>query len=158
MIDVKYGCEWGGWCSSLFSGPYGVSLWKKILEGGGPLYLGLFCMKFEMDQKCGFGQIDGVEHLFLQTCYPEICRNCRNKEASVADLMRYTNGVLHWEIHFCRDVHNRKLEAFWSFIIYSTSVKGIGEDKSCWLPCKNKGFMVSAYYHLIVGHSEQFFP
>ena len=27
----------------------------KILEGGGPLYLGFFYMKLEMDQKCGFG-------------------------------------------------------------------------------------------------------
>ena len=78
----------------------------------------------------------------------------------MADLMRYTNGVLHSEIHFCRDVHNRELEAFRSFIntIYSTPVRGIGEDKRCWLPCKSKGFMVSAYYHLLVSHSEQFFP
>ena len=78
----------------------------------------------------------------------------------MADLMRYTNGVLHWEIHFCRDVHNRELEAFWSFIntIYGILVRGIGEDERCWLPCKSKGFMVSAYYHLLVGHSEQFFP
>ena len=27
----------------------------KILEGGGLLYLSLFCMKLEMDQKCSFG-------------------------------------------------------------------------------------------------------
>ena len=27
----------------------------KILEGGGPLYLGFFYMKLEMDQKCIFG-------------------------------------------------------------------------------------------------------
>ena len=27
----------------------------KILEGGGSLYLGLFYMKLEMDQKCSFG-------------------------------------------------------------------------------------------------------
>ena len=27
----------------------------KILEGGDTLYLGLFCMKLEMDQKCSFG-------------------------------------------------------------------------------------------------------
>ena len=27
----------------------------KILEGGGSLYLGLFCMKLEMEQKCSFG-------------------------------------------------------------------------------------------------------
>ena len=31
------------------------SVCGKILEGGGPLYLGLFCMKLEMDQKCIFG-------------------------------------------------------------------------------------------------------
>ena len=74
--------------------------------------------------------------------------------------MRFTNGVLHWEIHFCRNVHNRELEAFWSFIntIYCTPARGFGEDKRCWLPCKSKGFTVSAYYHLLVGHSEQFFP
>ena len=47
---------------------------------------------------------------------------------------------------FCRDVHNRELEAFRSFIntIYCTPVRGFGEDKRCWLPCKSKGFMVSA--------------
>ena len=27
----------------------------KILEGGGTLYLGLLCMKLEIDQKCIFG-------------------------------------------------------------------------------------------------------
>ena len=37
----------------------------KILEGGGPLYLGLFCMKLEMDQKSNFDYIDGMEHLLL---------------------------------------------------------------------------------------------
>ena len=54
-------------------------------------------------------------------------------------------------------MHNRELEAFRSFIntIYSTPVKGIGEDKRCWLPCKSKGFKVSAYYHLLVGHSDE---
>ena len=79
-------------------------------------------------------------------------------ESSVADLMKYSNGVLHWEIHFCRDVHNRELEAFWSFIItiYSTPVRGIGEDKGCWPPCKSKGFTVSVYYHLLVGHMISF--
>ena len=52
------------------------------------------------------------------------------------------------------------MEAFRSFInsIYSTPVRGIEEDKRCWLPCKSKGFTVSACYHLLVGHSEQFFP
>ena len=74
--------------------------------------------------------------------------------------MRFSNGVLYWEIQFCREVHNRELEAFWSFInsIYSTPVRGFEEDKRYWLPCKRKGFTVSAYYHLLIGHSEQSFP
>ena len=33
VIEVRYGCDWGGWCSSSFSGPYGVSLWKNIRRG-----------------------------------------------------------------------------------------------------------------------------
>ena len=31
------------------------SVCRKISEGGGTLYLGLLCMKLEMDQKCNFG-------------------------------------------------------------------------------------------------------
>ena len=109
-------------------------------------------MQFWLDRWCGTSS--------LADRYPELYRICRSKEVSVADLMRYTNGVLHWEIHFCRDVHNRELEAFRSFInsIYYTPVRGFREDKRCWLPYKSKGFTVNAYYHLLVGHSEQFFP
>ena len=50
-LEVKYGCEWGGWCSSSIFGPYGVSLLKSIRRGG-PLCLNLSCLKLEMDQKC----------------------------------------------------------------------------------------------------------
>ena len=107
---------------------------------------------FWLDRWCGSSP--------LADCYLDLYRICQNKETSVADLMRYSNGVLHWEIHFCRDVHNQELEAFRSFIItiYSTPVRGTREDKKCWLPCKSKGFTVSAHYHLLVGHSDQFFP
>ena len=109
-------------------------------------------VQFWLDCWCGTSS--------LAVRYPELYRISCSKEASVADLMRYSNGVLHWEIQFCREVHNRELEAFKSFInsIYSTPIRGIEEDKRCWLPCKSKGFTVSAYYHLLVGHSEQFFP
>ena len=158
VIEVKYGCDWGGWCSSSSFGPYGVSLWKNIRRGWHSLSRFILYeigdgskVQFWLDSWCGSSLADH---------YPELFRICRRKEASVADLMRYTNGVRHWEIHFCRDVHNWELKAFRSFIntIYSTLVRGIGEDKRCWLPCKSKGFTVSAYYHLLVGHSEQFFP
>ena len=157
MIEVKYSYDWGGWCSSSFFGPYGVSLWKNIRRGWHSLSRFIMYeigdgskVQFWLDCWCGTSS--------LVVRYPELYRISCSKEASVADLMRYSNGVLHWEIQFCREVHNRELEAFRSFIntIYSTPVRGIEEDKRCWLPRKSKGFTVNAYYHLLVGHSEQF--
>ena len=43
------------------------SVCGKILEGGGTLYLGLFYMKLEMEQKCNFGLIVGVVLLLSLT-------------------------------------------------------------------------------------------
>ena len=43
------------------------SVCGKILEGGGTLYLGLLCMKLEIDQKCIFGWIVGVGLLCSQS-------------------------------------------------------------------------------------------
>ena len=77
-------------------------------------------MQFWLDRWCGTSS--------LADYYLELYKICRIKESSVADLMRYTNGVLHWEILFCRDVHNREVEAFRSFIntIYSTPLRDWG--------------------------------
>ena len=52
------------------------------------------------------------------------------------------------------------MEALRSFIhsIYSTPVRGTEEDKRHWLPCRRKGFTVSAYYHLLIGQKEHSFP
>ena len=54
VIEVKYGCRWGGWCSNFVFGPYGISLWKNISLDGLP-YLVTFCMILVI----GFGE-DGL--------------------------------------------------------------------------------------------------
>ena len=33
VIELKYGCLWGGWCSRSVNGPFGVALWKSISQG-----------------------------------------------------------------------------------------------------------------------------
>ena len=74
--------------------------------------------------------------------------------------MKFTNGVLHWNVSFFRAVHNRELEAMLSFMdtIYGTSIKGIEEDKMSWKLARTKGFMVNAYNFLLVGSNDSCFP
>ena len=38
----------------------------------------------------------------LRLCYSELCARSHNKEAYVADLMKFPNGVLYWNLNFVR--------------------------------------------------------
>ena len=78
----------------------------------------------------------------------------------MAELMKSSNGVLFWDVSFFRGVHVRDLEAMSSFMesIYGSSIRGFGEDKMCWIPSKDKGFMVNDYYRILVGPTIYGFP
>lgn len=84
--------------------------------------------------------------------FPELFRICCNKDASVADLMQLTNGVLHWDVNFMGAVQEWELESLLNFmdVIYGASVKGNGEDKLCYRPNKKNGFVVSGYYRVLL--------
>ena len=49
----------------------------------------------------------------------------------MTELMKFSNGVLFWNVSFFRCFHVRDLEAVMSFMdtIYGSTVKGLGEDK-----------------------------
>ena len=49
----------------------------------------------------------------------------------MAELMKFTNGVLFWDVSFFRGFHVRELEAMSSFMdtIYGSLERGLGEDK-----------------------------
>ena len=59
VIEAKYGCVWGGWCTGAVSSPYGVSLWKNISQGCPLSHFILYeigdglRVKFWQDQCCG---------------------------------------------------------------------------------------------------------
>ena len=78
----------------------------------------------------------------------------------MAELMKFDDGVLFWDVSFFRSVHARELEALAGFMdtIYGASVKGFGDDKMCWKLDKEKGFMVKYYYSLLVGSNDYCFP
>ena len=77
-------------------------------------------MEFWQDHWCG--------ETSLAISYPDLFRFCRNKEASVAELMKSSNGVLFWDVSFFRGVHTRELEAMSGFMetIYGSSIRGFG--------------------------------
>ena len=47
-----------------------------------------------------------------------------------------------------RGVHAQDLKAMSDFMetIYGSPIRGLGEDKMCWIPSKVNGFLVSDYY------------
>ena len=49
----------------------------------------------------------------------------------MAELMKFTNGVLFWDLSFFRGFHVRELEVVSSFMdtIYGSLERGLGEDK-----------------------------
>ena len=65
-------------------------------------------MKFWQDHWCG--------ETSLTVGYPELFRVFRDKEVSVAELMKLDNGVLFWDVSFFRGVHARELEALAGFM------------------------------------------
>ena len=78
----------------------------------------------------------------------------------MAKLLMSTNGVRFWDVRFVRGVHARDLEAMSDFLetIYGSSIRGLGEDKMCWIPSKVKGFLVSDYYRILAGSAFFGFP
>ena len=72
----------------------------------------------------------GVESS-LAVRYPTLFRFCRNKEASVAELMLFANDVLFWDVSFFRGVHVRDLEALSDFMIsiYDSPLRGSARIK-----------------------------
>uniref|UniRef100_A0A2N9IA56 Sec23/Sec24 trunk domain-containing protein n=1 Tax=Fagus sylvatica TaxID=28930 RepID=A0A2N9IA56_FAGSY len=101
VVDAKYGSLWGGWCSTIGRGPYGVSLWKAIRNEWD---------KFSLH--CSFVVGDGRKVMFwqdlwcgdmpLKEAFPELFLISREKDAFVADLLSFPNDIIYWDFHFTR--------------------------------------------------------
>ncbi|XP_057962317.1 protease Do-like 10, mitochondrial [Malania oleifera] len=137
---------WDGWCARPVNGPHGVGLWKNISQGWASFSCDVLYdigngskVKFWQDHWCG--------ETSLAVSYPDLYRFCRDKEASMAELMKFDNGVLFWDVSFLRGMHLRELEALTGFMdtIYGASVKGFSEDKMCWKSDREKGFLIKGF-------------
>ena len=93
-------------------------------------------------------------------CFPELFVISRDKDAFVADIMSFPNGIIHWDLRFSKNVQDWELESMTNFmeLIYLLQLRGNREDKLCWQNKTNKGFSVKEHYRCACSPSIGVFP
>ena len=61
------------------------------------------------------------------------------KEASIANNMEHSSGIIQWNIQFIRLIHDWEVEVLASFYrcLYDCKMRGVGVDKLWWVPSKS---------------------
>ena len=147
VIEVKYGNDWGGWCTKKVTSAYGVSLWRHIRSGW---------MSFSKHLLYDVGEGTRVKfwkHVWCGDCtrqeaFPELYCISRTKDSSVAEVMCWSGGRIHWDAKFRRPPQDWEQESFDLFMdmVYPTTVRGLGPDRVCQKPARSRGFEVRGFY------------
>ncbi len=127
-------------------------VFDNILGRAGISTLGISSLKSEIVRISSFGMIYRVVIWYCKTdAFSKLYRLARDKNALVATHMQVRLDSAHWSLDFIRDVQDWDLESITSFLdlLYSTKVRGSGEDPMCWLPSPQKGFKVSSFYRVL---------
>ncbi|KAF5442537.1 hypothetical protein F2P56_035184 [Juglans regia] len=159
VIALKHGESWGGWCSNEVSGPHGVGLWKHIRRGW-DIYAAHTCFKVGNGVKVKFWHDLWCGDRALKDVYPGVYSLARRKDASIADLLSFTNGSFQWNLTFNRNAQDWEMDDISAFfdLVYSTRMSGEGEDKLYWRPSKKGVFTACSFYHSLHVHNSVSFP
>jgi hypothetical protein len=96
----------------------------------------------------------------LKEAFPELFNIAQIRNASLADLLRLSNGVIHCNLTFAQSVQDWELESLSAFmeLLYSNSVGGSGVDTICWRPTKGQQFTVGTYFRSLSDSVDVSFP
>ena len=159
IVDAKYGCNWGGWCSVDPSGSYGVGLWKYIRRGWR-----IFSShtRFDLGDGMRIKFWDNVwcGEICLKIAFPLLYNIGSVKEAFVATNMYLSSGTIHWNINFIRLAHDWEVEMLASFysLLYSFRGKRGGVDKLWWILSHKGIFDVRSFYKILAHKDNPSFP
>lgn len=122
MTVIKYGCQWGDWCSHSVLGPYGVSLWKTISKGW-DRFLQFVSYKVGDGSSIQFWTDWWCGETPLSTRFLELYRIARHKDASVRDFLSYDGPSIHWDVCFTHGLRIGKWrlsQRLWSYFTRPT--------------------------------------
>ena len=84
----------------------------------------------------------------LQEAFPELYCINRTKDSSVAVVMCWSSGRIHWDAKFRRPPQDWEQESFDLFMdmVYTSTVRGLGPDRVCRKLARRRGFEVKGFY------------
>jgi hypothetical protein len=93
VIDVKFECLKGGWCSKEVLGTFGVGVWKHIRRGWDK-FSNFVCFEVEDGSHVSFWHDWWCGERSLKQCFPDLFSIVRNKDVRVAENLVVQNGVI----------------------------------------------------------------
>ena len=128
VIAVKYGNEWGGWCTKGVSEPYGVSLWRSIGQGW-PTFSKFILFYVGVGNRVKFWLDLWHGDSTLKEAFLELYGISCNKGYSIAKVKSFPNLLLHRDIQFSRPIQDWVLEPLTAFMDFLYSLPLKGEDE-----------------------------
>ena len=88
---------------------------------------------------------------YLKEAFPELYCPSRARDSSVAEVMCWSGGRIHWNFHFRCPSQDWEEGSFDWFMdtIYSSKVRGVGLNKVCWNPTRSRDFSFFLPYYLL---------
>ena len=99
VIEAKYGNNWDGWCTKKVTSPYGVSLWR-LIRGGWLNFSKLLVYDVGDGTIVKFWKHMWCRDCTFQKAFPELYCLSWSKDSSVAEVMSWSVGRVHWNVQF----------------------------------------------------------